>query len=356
MPRRKHRKGNRKNKNNTVVQNNDTSQDKFQFETNSQNSSWHSIFDDTLNRYSISIPNETNQININSNLPKKVLQHFELINVSLSILKDSYKYVKDEYLNLLDKNIKLQQTIKDLSEITPKISNDTQCSPFEKQTQTMTSYVTDDSQDVIQFPKCLDIPTQKQVVLSPLKLSNVDNKMSTSINSSKLIRVIFTNLSDNISLPNIMTAIYENTNVPEHQIVFIRKNKLRSENKYNWILDLSPTVAKQLIKKENIMIDTEFCQILLFVFVKRCFTCQGFYHIAAHCTNERACAVCGQFHFDKYVRCQNSPKCINCTKMNINFNSNYNTTHQAFSSSCPTMRDVIEKKRSALITTLLNSI
>ena len=89
--------------------------------------------------------------------------------------------------------------------------------------------------------------------------------------SYKLIRLIFYGFTKIIGLFNIMEVIYYRTNSPDHEIITIYKRKLRFEEKYHWILNLSSDVAKLLIKKSEIEINSEICKIKIFVHFKCCY-------------------------------------------------------------------------------------
>ena len=62
---------------------------------------------------------------------------------------------------------------------------------------------------------------------------------------------------------------------------------------------------------------------------RRCFHCQQHGHVAAKCTNEKACSKCGLNH--SYLECHsNFSKCVNCT-----INGKAETDHPSYSPNCP---------------------
>lgn len=160
----------------------------------------------------------------------------------------------------------------------------------------------------------------------------------------KPIRVIICELPVQFNIPDILIGISDIVKTHVSSINFVKKYKLNYADIYNWILDISPEIAKQLLRVKEIPIQTKLYPVKKFVVVKRCFRCQTYKHIAKFCDNNIKCSVCAGPHNN--TNCTNFPKCINCIINNENNNTSFDTSHAAFARDCPSLKKHIEDERN----------
>lgn len=83
------------------------------------------------------------------------------------------------------------------------------------------------------------------------------------------------------------------------------------------------------------------------IYVRRCYKCCGFNHIAANCKNKIACSRCAGDH--KYNECkERKEKCINCMMMNEKLKMNLKINHNAWAKECIVYKRKVESSKKAL--------
>ncbi|XP_055306893.1 uncharacterized protein LOC129571155 [Sitodiplosis mosellana] len=83
------------------------------------------------------------------------------------------------------------------------------------------------------------------------------------------------------------------------------------------------------------------CRIFEHVYMKRCYKCLGFSHIANDCKNEQKCSKCAGPH--KFSECKSKKvSCANCRHANESLKHKMSTNHHAWSKDCTIYKRRIE--------------
>lgn len=108
------------------------------------------------------------------------------------------------------------------------------------------------------------------------------------------------------------------------------------------ILKCNGTAYSKMLKAEKINIGYYKCPVSENIYIKRCYKCNGFRHIAKDCKIEHnICHKCSGHHHGKECQ-EESIKCVNCLDENRKYNTNYETNHTAFDYSCKSYLKQVE--------------
>ena len=104
------------------------------------------------------------------------------------------------------------------------------------------------------------------------------------------------------------------------------------------VLKMAPEIRSQIVKENNyIYVGLGRCRAYDRFWVAQCYHCQGFGHVSSECPKKNAgpvCAFCADAHESRTCGNKNSPRCVNCSKLEKPPDS---ISHFASSSSCPVM-------------------
>ena len=120
---------------------------------------------------------------------------------------------------------------------------------------------------------------------------------------------------------------------------------LRAKNKYSEhiVIETSPEIRNLIMKNKCLRIAFNVCKCANFITIIRCYKCFGFGHFKKDCNRNAMISLCSTDHDHRNCNA-NHKKCLNCTKYNLKIiNPNQkliNTSHDAFSESCPTYQYV----------------
>lgn len=114
----------------------------------------------------------------------------------------------------------------------------------------------------------------------------------------------------------------------------------RNEHTKKWVIETDPTTRKEILTRKRLNIGWRSCKAEDYIAITRCYKCQGFDHLAAHCTNKEYCSLCAEKgHGHKNcTRPPDEPKCRNCEKANKNHN------HSVLDKKCPMYKLALERR------------
>jgi hypothetical protein len=151
-------------------------------------------------------------------------------------------------------------------------------------------------------------------------------------------KLIIRNIPRTMDEKEVTGAIYNQNSIgipPEEfktQLRIAFKTGRRDGDTYNLVIEVNPTLRKQLLDKESIYLGWSRCSITDFINVTRCYKCQSFGHIAKYCrSNEIICGHCAKAGHDTSL-CPSKndpPKCLACAK------NNKQSEHSSRSPQCP---------------------
>ncbi|XP_067120969.1 uncharacterized protein [Centruroides vittatus] len=136
---------------------------------------------------------------------------------------------------------------------------------------------------------------------------------------------------------NILKAVTDDTQYNEEIKIKFKWGK--NQNSKNWVIEVSPSLRKVLLKQNKINMGWIRCQIKEYYGIIQCYKCCRYGHTANQCHSERNyCTHCAGDH--KYQECINkekTPTCTNCIKF-----KHIHHTHKAISDECPERQRVLK--------------
>lgn len=117
-----------------------------------------------------------------------------------------------------------------------------------------------------------------------------------------------------------------------------------NEDKANWVVELSAPCFKALSGKDRLFVGFEACKMKEFSEATRCYRCQGYGHVAKHCSMESpTCGHCAADH--DYKNCPNrnrNPICAPCKRAKRPHD------HNVTSNVCPAYIRALEINRNRI--------
>jgi hypothetical protein len=114
------------------------------------------------------------------------------------------------------------------------------------------------------------------------------------------------------------------------------EHKLRT-----WVLEVSPKIWQILSKLSSVYVGFRACRFEEYLFISRCFNCNGFGHKASECKQTvSSCGKCGQNHDTKNCKSTNATHfCSNCDRFNKTSKGvkKVDTNHTVFSQKCESL-------------------
>ena len=128
-------------------------------------------------------------------------------------------------------------------------------------------------------------------------------------------------------------------------ITFIKKAK--NKNVSTIFFECSSKLYWKMIAQKKIFIGWERYNVYENLTVTRCFQCQEHYHKIGQCENGITCAYCAGNH-ESSACTKQIRKCKNCSNANTRYVMNYDTSHAASDTECPSTRYHINLLRSRI--------
>lgn len=144
----------------------------------------------------------------------------------------------------------------------------------------------------------------------------------------------------------------KNPGLANAEFKIIKREQVRNygrvlENVCNLIVEVSPSVHKEIMKTGKIKHTWEMVKVFDNVHVKRCYNCMGFNHNANECRNELACGRCAGKHKTSECAAEDE-KCVNCVRANDRIKStghskfSLDINHSAWSNKCEAFKRKVE--------------
>jgi hypothetical protein len=163
--------------------------------------------------------------------------------------------------------------------------------------------------------------------------------VSEDVNENELINEI---ISKNHVIENFLKDKSQDDIEKELKIKFkFRRKTKKSDN--TWVLEIGPNLWKIINSMNRINIGWKSCSFDEYVYVTRCFKCNGYGHKSDECKQTTdSCGTCGQSH--KTSECDRSQSvlfCTNCNKYNQKSKTKkLSTNHSSFSRECETFKRI----------------
>ena len=138
-------------------------------------------------------------------------------------------------------------------------------------------------------------------------------------------------LIDTIKLqnPDLRTLIENDSTV--FQVLGVSRLK-RADSIFKATIRVSDDVRTAIASQGNRVYFRRYsCKVYDSFYVRRCFKCQMFGHIAKDCRNDSVCGVCAGTHDHDTKNCSGQACCVNCKKAGL---APDKYAHSAFSSEC----------------------
>lgn len=120
--------------------------------------------------------------------------------------------------------------------------------------------------------------------------------------------------------------------------VLNRKATSRQQTSNDIVIEVNSATYNKLLDMQSLRLPWRECKIFEHIYVKRCYKCLGFSHIAKDCKHEQKCSKCGGSH--KFSDCKSKKLC--CHAANEKLKTKSDTKHHAWSNICPVYKRRIE--------------
>lgn len=138
----------------------------------------------------------------------------------------------------------------------------------------------------------------------------------------------------------------------ENCIILKRENVMRFgkrvDERFNIVMEIAKSDYDILMDNKKIRHQFQIYNVVDNIYIRRCFKCFGYNHIAKDCKNERACPKCSKNH-EREAKCESSEvKCVNCINQNKRLNLNLNVNHEVWSKECETYKQKLARSKLVL--------
>lgn len=191
---------------------------------------------------------------------------------------------------------------------------------------------------VISCANAVDTMKMKQLIDH-----NIGNDYDVCLPEIKKPRVKITNIGDDLTTDEILSDIVNKNNFAHDatfQIKKVMKNK--RNNTQDVVAEVDCKSFEYMMTAKKLFIGWKRCNVVEHVYLKRCFKCCGFSHIAKECKHNIACSKCAGSH--KSADCDGKKYlCVNCCAANTKYGLNLATNHHAWSRECCVLQKRIAK-------------
>lgn len=158
---------------------------------------------------------------------------------------------------------------------------------------------------------------------------NIGDKYEIELPPIRYPRVRIMRVDINFSENEIINDIINKNDLENATIKIIKKLKHGRHGLFNdVIIEVDCDTFSKLDKTKKLCIGWRIHDVSEHCYLKRCFKCCGFGHIAKECRKKTACSKCAGEH--KVNECHNtSHQCINCITINNKHKLNLSTEHHA---------------------------
>lgn len=151
-------------------------------------------------------------------------------------------------------------------------------------------------------------------------------------------RLRVTNIAPDIKKESIIDELKKhNDGIKDIEMKFVtvinRKATSRKTESNEIVVEVNGAAHQKLLEMGILHLPWRECRVLEHVYLKRCYKCLGFSHIAKDCTGDQKCSKCGGNH--KFSDCKSkSLCCANCRSQNVKHKTKLDTKHHAWSKEC----------------------
>lgn len=134
--------------------------------------------------------------------------------------------------------------------------------------------------------------------------------------------------------------------VKREEVKFFKGRKLR--DRFNVVLQVSAELYDKMMKQEVLSYGWGYSRVVDNVYIRRCYNCYGFNHIAAECKNKPICSKCGsEEHVKKDCKVKRE-KCHNCVVANDKLRKGLDVNHSVWSLECEVYKRKLEVSKRAI--------
>lgn len=190
--------------------------------------------------------------------------------------------------------------------------------------------------------------------IKELVKNKVGDKYSVEIPVPIKPRLKILNVSDEMMNDEIIENLKAQNELLEKAEISVKtvyNKKVRDKNSklFDVVIETSQETSELLLLMKAVNLGWSKCKVVENIYIKRCFKCCGFNHVAKDCKNNLACSKCGGNHQREKCKSKNT-KCVNCSVMCQKFNLRLNNNHEAYDKEC----EIYKRKLKNLKEKILN--
>lgn len=181
-----------------------------------------------------------------------------------------------------------------------------------------------------------------------LVLQQTNDKYEVQLPTIKKPRIKISNVLGTHTGTDVLNEIKtKNEPLRNADIKILKFNAKRNDNtngqKTNDIIaEVDGTTFDACMRTRRVCIGWHSYNVTEHLYLKRCYKCCGFSHVASDCKHHVACSKCAGTH--KAAECDGSSfKCVNCTIANEKYGLNLDTSHHAWSKNCSILNRRLKK-------------
>lgn len=186
-----------------------------------------------------------------------------------------------------------------------------------------------------------------------------NDKYNVELPAIKMPRIKIVNVCESFTDVELVNEIKLKNELVRNGKIEIKK--VHTKKKDNGTRQVNDIIAEvdcvtfdALIKMKRICIGWHSYDVAEHLYLKRCFKCCGFSHIANECKHHVACSKCAGTH--KAADCNNSSfECVNCKFANQLNGLNLDTAHHAWSKKCSILQKRLIKLRDCIQYSVVNN-
>lgn len=138
---------------------------------------------------------------------------------------------------------------------------------------------------------------------------------------------------ENNSIIDVLKTHNQQISDIDMKLITVINRNHRNRSTKDIIVEVKSYAYKQLRKIDTLKLSWNECKIHEHLYIRRCFKCCGFSHIAKDCKGKLKCSICAGNH--KYSECKSKDICcINCRVANDKWKLQLDTRHHSWSKEC----------------------
>lgn len=172
---------------------------------------------------------------------------------------------------------------------------------------------------------------------------NIGNDYDVCLPEIKKPRVKISNISSELTSDEILNDVMNKNDFLRDATIQIKKvMKDKHKDTQDVVAEVDCKSFESMMIARKLFIGWRRCNVVEHIYLKRCFKCCGFSHIASECQHNIACSKCAGSH--KSGDCDGKQYlCVNCSAANGKYGLNLATNHHAWSRNCCVLQKRIAK-------------